>query len=237
MTTLANVTGLPAMPLSAMVGRLCAIISIIIPGYLIVVMAGRARALEVLPAIVACGVVRRHAVLRVELHRSGAHRHPQLADLHHGHGGGAQAVEAEDDHAARGRPADRGRARKHSGGEIFMAWLPYLLLVVFVLTWGEASIKAAHRHLDQQSDAGVARQGRDRLNGLIVPGLHNMITRVPPVAPQPAPYAAVFTLNWLSASGTACFLATLAAALLLGVPPRQVVGIYRRRSSSWASRC
>src|SRR5215468_1509003 len=55
-TTLANVTGLPVMALSAMVGRLCAMISLIIPGYLVVVMAGRARAMEVLPAIVACGV-------------------------------------------------------------------------------------------------------------------------------------------------------------------------------------
>src|SRR6476620_9876844 len=55
-TTLANVTGLPVMALSAMVGRLCAMISVIIPGYLIVVMAGPRRALEVLPAIIACGV-------------------------------------------------------------------------------------------------------------------------------------------------------------------------------------
>src|SRR5207342_903309 len=50
------VTGLPPLALSAMVGRLCAMISIFIPGYLVVVMAGRRRALEVLPAIVACGV-------------------------------------------------------------------------------------------------------------------------------------------------------------------------------------
>src|ERR671910_2112679 len=53
--TLANVTGLPVLPLSAMVGRLCAMISIIIPGYLIVVMSGWKRAAEVLPAIIACG--------------------------------------------------------------------------------------------------------------------------------------------------------------------------------------
>ena len=39
-TTLATLTGLPVMALSAMVGRLCAMISIIIPGYLIVVMTG-----------------------------------------------------------------------------------------------------------------------------------------------------------------------------------------------------
>ena len=55
-TTLANVTGLPVLALSSMVGRLCAMISIVIPGYLIVVMTGPKKALEVLPAIVACGV-------------------------------------------------------------------------------------------------------------------------------------------------------------------------------------
>ena len=61
----------------------------------------------------------------------------------------------------------------------------------------------------------------------MVPGLHNVITRIPPVTPAPAPYAAVFTLNWLSASGTACFLATIAAALVLRVKPAQFVGIYK----------
>src|SRR5437773_4192391 len=55
-TTLANVTGLPVLALSAMVGRLCAMISVVIPAYLIVVMAGPARALEIMPAILACGV-------------------------------------------------------------------------------------------------------------------------------------------------------------------------------------
>src|SRR5215471_11067355 len=54
--TLANVTGLPIMPLSAMVGRLCAMMSVLIPTYLLIVMAGFAGAMEVLPAIVACGV-------------------------------------------------------------------------------------------------------------------------------------------------------------------------------------
>src|SRR6476659_5840261 len=54
--TLASVTGLPLPQLSAMVGRLCALVSVFIPGYLLVVMAGWKRAMEVLPAIIACGV-------------------------------------------------------------------------------------------------------------------------------------------------------------------------------------
>src|SRR5262245_36549678 len=54
--TLANVTGLPVLALSAMVGRLSAMISLIIPAYLMAVMVGPRRALDVLPAIMACGV-------------------------------------------------------------------------------------------------------------------------------------------------------------------------------------
>jgi lactate permease len=63
-------------------------------------------------------------------------------------------------------------------------------------------------------------------NGLNVPGLHNQIQRVPPVTASVSPYAAVFTFNWLSASGTACLLATLASALLLGIAPGRVVKAY-----------
>ena len=64
------------------------------------------------------------------------------------------------------------------------------------------------------------------MNGLSVPGLHNEITRLPPVTPKPAPYAAVYTLNWLTASGTACFLATIATAFVLRVTPRKFVQTY-----------
>jgi len=60
----------------------------------------------------------------------------------------------------------------------------------------------------------------------MVPGLHNLITRIPPVVAKPSPYGALFELNWLSASGTACLLATLASALVLRVRPSAVVKAY-----------
>jgi L-lactate permease len=46
------------------------------------------------------------------------------------------------------------------------------------------------------------------------------------VVPKPAPYAALYELNWLSASGTACFLAILATAVVLRVRPKDVVKTY-----------
>ena len=64
-------------------GRLCAMISVLIPAYLIVVMAGPKRALEVLAGDPDLRrVLRGCAVLRVELHRARADRHHQLAHVH-----------------------------------------------------------------------------------------------------------------------------------------------------------
>ena len=133
-TTLANVTGLPVLSLSAMVGRLCAMISVIIPAYLMVVMTGLARAIEILPAIVACGVS--FAVMQFTVSNFVG---PELTDilssltcivvmvavlkLWHP----KTIVRLEGD-----RPVSPAM-RRHSASEIFTAWLPYLLLVAFVL--------------------------------------------------------------------------------------------------------
>jgi lactate permease len=116
--------------------------------------------------------------------------------------------------------------KRHPGRQVFVAWLPYLLLVMFVLAWGDPTIKTAIDTWTNNLLPASLPKNAGTLNGLNVPGLHNMITRVPPVTGRPAPYGAVFTLNWLSASGTACLFATLAAALFLGLKPGKVVAAY-----------
>ena len=227
-TTLANVTGLPVLPLSAMVGRLCAMISVVIPGYLIVVMAGPKKALEVLPAILACGI----SFAAVQFYVSN-YMGPELTDILSSLTCIAVMVlvlkfwkpknilRLEDDKPVSATP------KRHTPGELFAAWLPYLLLVVFVLTWGEPDVKLAiNRWTDSLLPAALP-QSPTVLNGITVPGLHGMITRIPPVTAQPAPYAAVYELNWLSAAGTACFFAALMSAVLLRVRPSQFVGIYK----------
>jgi lactate permease len=228
--TLANVTGLPVLPLSAMVGRLCAMISIVIPGYLIVVMAGGKRALEVLPAILACGV----SFAGMQFYVSN-YIGPELTDIMSSltcivvmvivlkMWKPKTIMRLEGDKPIEAQP------KRHGGGEVFMAWVPYLLLVAFVLMWGEADIKPRINALGDRvvPDALPLVAGTGPLaERLMVPGLHNMITRIPPVVPQPAPYAAFYELNWLSASGTACLLAILASAIVLRVSPGRLGKIY-----------
>src|SRR5688572_25615142 len=140
--TLANVTGLPVMPLSAMVGRLCAMISIIIPGYLIVVMAGWKRAGEVLPAIIACGVLFAAMQFYVSNYMG-----PELTDILSSLTCIIVMVlvlkfwKPKTIMRLEGDKPVTAEAHRHTPSEIFMAWVPYLLLVVFVLVWGEAQIK------------------------------------------------------------------------------------------------
>ncbi|HEV8396763.1 MAG TPA: lactate permease LctP family transporter [Vicinamibacterales bacterium] len=225
--TLAAVTGLPLLPLSAMVGRLCALISVFIPGYLLVVMVGWKRAMEVLPAILACGI----SFAGVQFYVSN-YMGPELTDILSSltciivmvfvlkFWKPKNILRLPDDKPITAAPV------QHGAAEVFMAWMPYLLLVIFVLLWGEPSVKAA---LDRFSDGFFPSflPHATALNGINVPGLHNLITRIPPVSAAPAPYAAVFAWNWLTASGTACLFAAILAGAFLGVGPARFLGAYK----------
>ena len=78
--------------------------------------------------------------------------------------------------------------------------------MVFVLVWGTPATKAFLR-LDKATII------------LHWPALHNVVMKMPPITPAPAPYAANYAFNWLSAAGTACLFASFASALVLRVSP------------------
>ncbi|MDE3104642.1 MAG: L-lactate permease, partial [Acidobacteriota bacterium] len=219
--TLAGITGLPLAALSAGVGRICAPISLLLPAYLIAVTSGWAAMLEVWPAVLLAGASFA-AVQFVVSNFVG----PQLTDILASLAamGGLVLLlrwwqPATPHTAAALQPAATSQAvggaqSRHPGGptgrQVFAAWVPYLLLVVFVLAWGYQPIAA---HLNRVT-ASVPW-----------PHLHNQVLRTVPVVRTPARYAAVFTFNWLSASGTSCMIASLFAALFAGMSPRQFLAI------------
>src|SRR5262245_58429971 len=227
-TTLANVTGLPVLPLSAMVGRLCAMISIVIPGYLILVMTGPKKALEVLPAIIACGV----SFAGVQFYVSN-YMGPELTDILSSLSCIVVMVlvlklwKPRNVLRLEGDKPVTAAAKRHTPGELVAAWLPYLLLVLFVLAWGEPDIKASNNRFTDSRLPAFVPQSPTVLNGITVPGLHNVIERIPPVTAKPAPYAAVYEFNWLSAAGTACLFAAISTSILLRVSPSRFFGAYR----------
>jgi L-lactate transport len=211
--TLTQITGLPILALSAMTGRFLSLVALVVPVYLLVLMTGVRETLAVWPAVVACAVTFA-AVQFLVSNLIG----PELADILASLTSivaivllmkfwtPARIFRLEGDDTT-----DKPH-RRHGAGPTFVAWTPYSLLVIFVLVWGYQPVKA---WLDRTTTTTIQ-----------VPWLHNMIERMPPVTAQPAPYAAVFTFNWLSAAGTACALAAVAAAVVLRVKPRQFASIY-----------
>lgn len=194
LVALAGVTSLPLLKLSAMVGRFCAPISLIVPAYLMRVRRGLR---GMWPAVIVCGA----AFATTQFFISnfvGA----QLTDILASLAAMASLLllvkiwKPKDTEPAAVPPI---AIRKHPTAAILRAWSPYLFLVVFVLLWGYAPVKT---QLDRATIA------------FAWPGLHNQVLRVAPVVAKPSPYAAIFSLTWLSASGTACFLAAACSAIL-----------------------
>lgn len=205
--TLSGITGLPLDRLSAGVGRICAPVSLIVPGYLVFVMGGWSAVRRVLPAVVVCGVS--FAGMQFAISNFvGA----QLTDLL----SSLAAITSLVVLFLVWKPADKFEpgpevasrqsiaGPRASAGEVLLAWSPYLLLVACVLLWGWKPMQGP-------------------LNSVTVafpwPWLHNQIARIPPVTKAIAPYPAIFNLNWFAASGTACMLATFLSAIVLRVSP------------------
>ena len=212
--TLAGITGLPLMRLSAGVGRMCAPVSLFIPSYLVVVMGGWGALGRVFPAALLCGVT--FAGLQFTISNFIG---PQLTDLIASLCAlGVLVVlflfwkpKDKDKYELTAAAKAAEKSSEHSLGQVFQAWSPYLLLVICVLLWGWAPMLKP-------------------LNSVSIPikwpGLHNLIARVPPVTANVSPYAAIFNLNWLSASGTSCMIACILSCFALRVPPLQALKIF-----------
>src|SRR3989442_2326827 len=220
--TLAAVSGLPESDLSAMIGRILPITGIIVPFWLVRAMVGWAETLEVLPAILVVGTS-----FSLTQYLWSNHVDSNLVDI----AGGVVSLVAtvaflrfwrpkqvwrfEDERAAipAGQPkANATAVRKHTAGQIVKAWMPFAILSVFVFLWGLPAVKGA-----------INRATTPIWN---VPLLHNAVTRAAPVVTKLTPEAARYDFNWLSATGTGCFIAAIIAGLVLGVGPVQLAKIF-----------
>lgn len=208
--TLAGITGLPLMDLSANVGRICAPVSFIVPGYLVVVMGGFRALAGVIPAAFVCGAS--FALMQFWVSN---YLGPQLTDILASLAAIGSLVillklwKPKDVFHLEG---DGGAAplKHHPPAAIALAWTPYMLLVVLVLLWGWDPVKAI-------LNSATTTFGW--------PGLHNLIERVPPVVGKPSPYAAMYTFNIAAASGTGCLIASILSALILGLGIGRFFGI------------
>ena len=109
----------------------------------------------------------------------------------------------------------------HTVGQTVYAWIPWSILIICCAVWGMPVWKTYLNNLFagikfSTSLLGTPFGGTLSLPIWDLPSLHNMVQRVPPVAPLNAkPEAARFAINWLSAAGTGVFTAAVLTGLVL----------------------
>ena len=225
LVALAGVTGIDVRVLSAMVGRQLPLFSIIIPFWLVWAFAGMRGMAEIWPALLTAGIS-----FAVPQFLISNYHGPWLAGVGAAvvsmgvlmaflkvwrprriwTGTGTDNETAGANSAAPASPSAATALIPRS--RILRAWIPWLILSVFVFLWGIPAIK---KFLD-----GIS------LPKLAVPGVDKLIFRIPPVVPAATPEGAVFSLNWLSATGTGIFAAALISAWILGYSLKETAHLW-----------
>ena len=254
--TLAAVTALPESDLSAMVGRILPFTAILVPFWLVRTMVGWAETFEVFPAIlvvggsfaltqfvwsnyvdsnlvdIMAGVISIVALLiflrfwkpkkiwRFDYDESICTLLEPTAEISD-QVGGEWTAEKFDGFV---------KVRTYSSGQVLKAWMPFSILSLVVLLWGVPKIKLAMNQATTPAFRVVLADGKVRPGppGWDVPYLNNAISRAAPVVVKPTPESARFDFNWLSATGTGCFVAAILSGTLLGLRPAQLMVIFWR---------
>jgi lactate permease len=233
---LASVTALNESDLSAMIGRILPITAVIVPFWLVRAMVSWSETWEVFPAILVVGL----SFAGTQFFWAN-YMDSNLVDIAAGVVSLIATMlflrvwkpkhiwrfegEREEDAA---KVARNEEAKHYTAGQIAKAWLPFAILSLIVLAWGLPSIKLAMNKATTPAFTVVMPDGKIRPGpaGWDWPYLHAKVFRTAPVVAKPAAEAARFDFNWLTATGTACFLAALVSGLILGLGPGRLLKIF-----------
>jgi len=123
--------------------------------------------------------------------------------------------------------SDRGPGSHYSVGETLYAWVPWAILILACALWGAPEWKKTLNNLFASVKFDTTLLG-SRFNGTLslpgwdMPSLHNLVQRMPPIAPVNAkPEGARFVINWLSAAGTGVFIAAIISGFVLRLSAAQ----------------
>ena len=87
-----------------------------------------------------------------------------------------------------------------TAGAILKAWSPFIILTAMVTLWSLKPFKALF---------AAGGPLASTIINIPVPMLDKLVAKMPPVVAQATPYGAVYTFNWLAATGTAILIAAV----------------------------
>ena len=222
---LSSVTGIDPFLLGAMVGRQLPFFSLIVPFWVVWAFAGWRGMKEVWPAILVTGVS-----FAIPQFLISNFVNPWIVDI------GASLISmacligflriwqpqviwtsaklrVRDDSASQ-VPAVKTDRREPTRAEVWASLTPWIIVCAVLLLWGTDWFKGMVNPWATLS--------------FEVPGLHNMINKVAPIASTPTPEKAVFAFTWLSFTGSGMLIAAIISGFIMGYTPLELVRAYGR---------
>lgn len=210
-TVASQVSGIPEMAISQMIGRTLPLLSLLVPFYLVVLMSGWKKSWEVFPAILVTGIS-----FAFFQWFSSNYLSPMLPDII----AGLASIICLLVLLKFWKPKNVWRFKEeppqtleinipYTSGQILKAWSPFILLTVIIVAWGFQPVKEVLNAL-----------GTVKLN---IPGLHNVILTGDG---SKSLIGQTFKFNYLSASGTAILISSLIAIAILGMKARDALKLF-----------
>ncbi len=101
-----------------------------------------------------------------------------------------------------------------TAGAIVKAWSPFIILTAMVTLWSLKPFKALF---------AAGGPLASTIINIPVPMLDKLVAKMPPVVAQATPYGAVYTFNWLAATGTAILIAAVLTIAFARFSPAKAV--------------
>jgi len=212
---------------SSMVGRQLPLLALIVPGFLIVVLAGWKRMVEVWPAVLTAGLS--FAVMQFVTSNFIS---PSLVDVVAALAAMASLwiltrfwqpstvwrFEGEEPVKI---GASLGAAKAERGA--LYAWAPYIVLIVAIFL---SRIGTIFKNLPPWLDLTALLHKADWV--FAWPGLHKEVVQHAPITPKDTPYAATLTVDFLYSPGTVALIAAIVVGFAMGAKPGLLLATYRR---------
>ncbi|MEU8412616.1 lactate permease LctP family transporter [Amycolatopsis japonica] len=210
---------------SSMVGRQLPLLALIVPGFLIVVLAGWKRMIEVWPAVLTAGLS--FAVMQFVTSNFIS---PSLVDVVAALAAMASlwiltrfwqpsAIWRFDGE----EPVKAGLGAAKAGRGALYAWAPYIVLIAAIFL---SRIGTIFKNLPEWLDLTKLLHKADWV--FAWPGLHKEVVQHAPITPKDTPYAATLTVDFLYSPGTVALIAAIVAGFAMGAKPRLLLATYRR---------
>ena len=205
-----RMSDIPELAISQMVGRTLPLLSLLIPFYLVTLMSGFKKSLEVMPAILVSGI----SFAFVQWFTSN-YMGPMLPDILAGIASILSLLfllkywKPKSIWRFKEEPSLQTSVEiKYTSLQILRAWSPFIIMTLFIIAWGFQPVK------DILNSIGFIK--------FKIPGLENAILQ-PDGNPLPIK---AFDFNYLSTPGTAVIFATLISIPLIGISVRESIKIF-----------